>query len=105
FPLFERASAFCCTLNPGELLLIPSRWWHHVSTVQKSITVAYTFFNRTNFPQYFTSLFKHLPQILDEFSRIPGWQEQLGVKWASRDFEFNEPGPGGDNAPPGNGSS
>jgi Cupin-like domain len=105
FPLFERATAFCCTLNPGELLLIPRRWWHHLSTVQTSITVAYTFFNRANFPQYFTSLFKHLPQILDDFSRIPGWQEQLGVKWDSRDFGFNESRPGGDDPPSGNGSS
>ena len=110
FPLFEKATAFCCTLNAGELLLIPRRWWHHVSSVQKSITVAYNFFNRANFPQYFTSLFKHLPQILDDFSRMPGWQEQLG---ASSDFGFHrtttaagcEPRPGGDDPPPGNGSS
>jgi len=79
FPLFEKAMAFCCTLNPGELLLIPRRWWHHVSSVQKSITFAYNFFNRANFPQYFTSLFKHLPEILHDFSKIPGWQEQLGA--------------------------
>jgi hypothetical protein len=113
FPLFEKATAFCCTLNPGELLLIPRRWWHHVSSVQKSITVAYNFFNRANFPQYFTSLFKHLPEILDGFARTPGWQEQLGVKWASSDFGFHrtttaagcEPRPGGDDLPSGNGSS
>jgi len=80
FPLFEKATAFCCTLNPGELLLIPRRWWHHVSSIEKSITFAYNFFNRTNFPQYFSSVFKHLPQILDDFSRMPGWQEQLVVK-------------------------
>ena len=112
FPLFEKATAFYCTLNPGELLLIPRRWWHHVSSVQKSITVAYNFFNRTNFPQYFTSLFKHLPQILDDFSKIPGWQEQLGVSWAPSDFEFNrtttkgtgcEPRSSGDDPPRGNG--
>jgi hypothetical protein len=89
FPLFENATAFCCTLNPGELLLIPNGWWHHVSNVQKSITVAYNFFNRANFGQYFTSFFERLPKILEDFSRIPGWQEQLGVKWASNDFGFD----------------
>jgi hypothetical protein len=113
FPLFEQATAFCCTLNPGELLLIPRRWWHHVSSTQKSITVAYNFFNRANFPQYFMSLFKNLPKILDDFSRMPGWQEQLGVKWSSSDFEFHrsmtaagrEPRPGGADPPPGDASS
>jgi hypothetical protein len=113
FPLFEKATAFCCTLNPGELLLIPRGWWHHVSSVQRSITVAYNFFNRANFPQYFTSLFEHLPEILEDFSRIPGWQEQLGVKWASSDFGFHrttiaagsERRTGEDNSPPSDGSS
>jgi hypothetical protein len=112
FPLFEKATAFCCTLNPGELLLIPRGWWHHVSSVQKSITVAYNFFNRANFPQYFTSLFKHLPEILDDFSGVPGWQEQLGVKWASSDLGFHRKTTAAcseqrlceDNPPPSNGS-
>jgi hypothetical protein len=112
FPLYEKATAFCCTLNPGELLLIPRRWWHHVSSVQKSIAVAYNFFNRANFSQFFTSLIKHLPEILDEFSGIPGWQEQLEVKWAYRDFGFHrtmtaascEPRRGGDDPLPGDGS-
>jgi hypothetical protein len=93
FPLFEKATAFFCTLNPGELLLIPRRWWHHVSSKQKSITVAYNFFNRANFPQYFTSLFKHLPQILEDFSKIPGWQEQLDYQLRREDCE-NSNGPG-----------
>ena len=73
-------------------------------------TVAYNFFNRAD---YFTSLFKHLPEILDDFFRIPGWQEQLGVKWTSSDFAFNrtttaagcEPRPGEDDPLPGKGAT
>jgi hypothetical protein len=113
FPLFEKATPFYCTLNPGELLLIPNGWWHHISNVENSIAVAYNFFNRANFPQYFTSLFRSLPEILEDFSKEPGWQEQLGIKWASSDFEFLrtstagscDPRPGGDDLRSGNGSS
>jgi hypothetical protein len=89
FPLFKKATSYVCTLNAGELLLIPPRWWHKVSSTEKSITLAYNFFNRANFPHYFASLFKCLPEILDGFSRTPDWQEQLGLEWASKGFGFH----------------
>ena len=88
FPLFKTATAFVCILNPGELLLIPSRWWHHIRNVEKSITVVYNFFNRANFGQYFLGMTKVLPEILEDFEAIAGWQRELGVEWKSKGFEL-----------------
>jgi len=73
-PLFAKTTAFVCTLEPGELLLIPNRWWHYVRNIEKSITVNYNFFNRVNFMNYVSSLRKVLPEILAARSEA-FWQE------------------------------
>ena len=39
FPLFERAERHEATLDPGEILFIPSGWWHHVRTLETSISL------------------------------------------------------------------
>jgi hypothetical protein len=88
FPLFRSATAFVCILEPGEMLLIPSQWWHHVRNLEKSITVNYNFFNRANFGEYFLDLFRVMPQLLSGFEKVPGWQDELGVKWKSEGFQF-----------------
>jgi hypothetical protein len=87
FPLFSTAKAFVCILEPGEMLLIPSRWWHQIRNLEPSITMNYNFFNRTNFGAYCVSLLKALPEFLDAFERIPGWQQELDVSWKSKGFE------------------
>jgi hypothetical protein len=65
FPLLRDATAYECTLEPGELLFIPYRWWHHVVSLEASITVNYNFFNRVNFEGYFTHLLRDLPVLVD----------------------------------------
>lgn len=89
YPLFTNATAFFGVLNPGELLLIPSGWWHHVRNLEPSITVNYNFFNRVNFGKYFMDLFRALPEILDGFDSVPGWQGNLGVEWTSKGFRLH----------------
>lgn len=39
FPRFARAEGLRCRLHPGDALLIPSGWWHHVRTLETSISV------------------------------------------------------------------
>jgi Cupin-like domain len=41
FPLVRNASAFSCTLQQGDVLYLPPRWWHQVRTVELSISVNY----------------------------------------------------------------
>ena len=46
-PLFRNTPSFNCTINPGEILFVPSHWWHEVTSYDdeygKSIGVNYFF--------------------------------------------------------------
>jgi hypothetical protein len=88
FPLFRNATRYECILEPGELLFIPSRWWHHVVCLEKSITVNYNFFNRVNMAPYFTHLLRDLPKIVKGIARMPEERQALGINWECRGFDF-----------------
>ena len=40
YPLFAKAKRLEVLLAPGEMIYIPSGWWHHVKVVTSSISVA-----------------------------------------------------------------
>ncbi|HEX2084530.1 MAG TPA: cupin-like domain-containing protein [Solirubrobacteraceae bacterium] len=48
FPRFEGLPRLDVTIEPGEVLFIPVAWWHHVRSLDVSISVALTNFVRTN---------------------------------------------------------
>jgi Cupin-like domain len=50
FPRFAEATTMTVTLAAGEALLIPVGWWHHVRSLEASISVSFTAFC---FPNYF----------------------------------------------------
>ena len=39
YPLFEYAVVFEANINPGDLLFIPKGWWHHVKSLDNSISI------------------------------------------------------------------
>lgn len=40
YPLFQHApTAIECQLEPGDILYIPSKWWHHVTSLDTTISV------------------------------------------------------------------
>ncbi len=39
------------TLEPGDVIFIPSMWWHTVETLQPSINLSGNWFNKSNWPQ------------------------------------------------------
>ncbi|ENN81413.1 hypothetical protein YQE_02184, partial [Dendroctonus ponderosae] len=41
FPDFKRATMYKCLLEPGEMLFIPLKWWHHVTALEKSFSVSF----------------------------------------------------------------
>jgi hypothetical protein len=88
FPSFRNATAYECTLEPGELLFIPYRWWHHVVGLEKSITVNYNFFNRVNFGAFLAQLFRDLPAVVEGLSTSPVFRKALGIKWTCRGFDL-----------------
>jgi hypothetical protein len=48
FPLFKQAKATIFTLEPGEFLFVPSKWWHTTKMLTPSITLSLNVINSTN---------------------------------------------------------
>ena len=40
YPLFAQATEYRVIIQPGEMLFIPRGWWHHVRSLDKSISVS-----------------------------------------------------------------
>jgi lysine-specific demethylase 8 len=38
-PLFDSLSVLCVDLYPGDALFIPAKWWHHVRSLEFSVSV------------------------------------------------------------------
>jgi hypothetical protein len=86
FPLYDRATAYECVIEPGELLFMPPDWWHCVRGLEKSITVAHCFFNDVNFSQHLTELLGRLPRLVRGFDQIPRLRDELHVQWHRTDL-------------------
>jgi hypothetical protein len=86
FPLFHRATAYECIVEPGDTLLIPANWLHHVRGLERSITVSRNFFNDSNFTKHMVHILRDLPTLVDGIDRSPIWREELRIKWRSSDF-------------------
>jgi tRNA wybutosine-synthesizing protein 5 len=52
FPLFPNASPVECTICAGDILYIPPNWWHHVRTIEASISINYWFERFDILPSY-----------------------------------------------------
>jgi hypothetical protein len=48
FPLFAKAEPAIFRLEPGELLFVPSHWWHTAKMLTPSITVSANVLNQSN---------------------------------------------------------
>lgn len=44
YPLFQYVNPIEVIVNPGEVLFIPVGWWHHVRSLETSISVSFTNF-------------------------------------------------------------
>lgn len=81
FPLFERATAYECVIEPGDVLFIPPDWWHHVRGLEKSITMSNNFFNETNFAEHMTRILRKLPTLVQAIEQFPRLREALRIDW------------------------
>jgi hypothetical protein len=86
FPLFDCATAYECVIEPGETLLIPASWLHHVRGLEKSITLSRNFINESNFAKHMVHLLRELPIMVEGINRSPNWREELRITWRSSDF-------------------
>jgi ribosomal protein L16 Arg81 hydroxylase len=48
FPLFRKATKLKILLEPGQVLFIPVGWWHHVRSIDVSISLSFTNFRAEN---------------------------------------------------------
>jgi ribosomal protein L16 Arg81 hydroxylase len=48
FPLFKHATRLKVPLEPGQVLFIPVGWWHHVRSMDVSISLSFTNFRSAN---------------------------------------------------------
>ena len=51
FPLFTKATAIRFVLEPGELLFVPSHWWHTTKMLTPSITISANVLNQSNWQE------------------------------------------------------
>ncbi len=91
FPLFDRATAYECVIEPGDTLLMPANWLHHVRGLEKSITLSHNFFNDSNFSKHMTHILRELPRIVKGVDSAPNWRQELRIKWRSSDFTATDP--------------
>ncbi|MES3001665.1 MAG: cupin-like domain-containing protein [Pseudomonadota bacterium] len=77
FPLFANATAYTGTIGPGDMLFMPSGWWHWVLGLENSITVSHNFFNQANFNEHLGGLMRNLPRLVEGFQRHPQWKDAL----------------------------
>jgi Cupin-like domain len=90
FPLFDCATAYECIIEPGDTLLIPANWLHHVRGLEKSITLSHNFFNDSNFSQYIIHMLRNLPLMAVGIDGSPIWREELRIKWRLSDFTVTD---------------
>ena len=90
FPLFDCATAYECVIEPGDTLLIPAKWWHHVRGLEKSITMSHNFFNDSNFTQHMIHILRNLPVLAEGIDGSPNWREELRIKWRLSDFTVTD---------------
>lgn len=78
FPLFGRSTIYECVIEPGDTLLMPAGWWHHVRSLEKTITVSHNFFNEANFNNYMKHFLRNIPTLLEYLEKSSILREELG---------------------------
>jgi hypothetical protein len=52
YPQFAQACGMQFYLDPGEVLFVPSRWWHTAKMTEPSITISINSLNRSNWKNF-----------------------------------------------------
>ncbi len=52
FPLFPKATPYRTVLHPGDMVFIPSRWWHTARALSPSISIGQNIYDASNWHGY-----------------------------------------------------
>jgi hypothetical protein len=86
FPLLDRATAYECVIGPGDTLLMPANWWHHVRGLEKSITVSHNFFSESNLSEHIMHILRNLPALVKGIDNSADWRQKLRIEWSASDL-------------------
>jgi histone arginine demethylase JMJD6 len=87
FPLFANAAPTSFVLEPGELLFIPSRWWHTTKMLTPCISISVNTVNQSNWPALvnFVAAGRHNP-LISLASRVYLTGAGTWRSWRDRDW-------------------
>jgi hypothetical protein len=98
YPLFEQATPIRFVQEPGEVVFLPSGWWHTTRLVTASIAVGVNFANATNWADVSADLCDRLPQnrpvrraLARAYLATLGLLKKLNGPWAGADRLGIEP--------------
>ena len=102
FPLFAEAIATTFILEPGEMLFVPSHWWHTTKMLTPSITVSINTVNRSNWHElvtYVTKVARRRSPVISLASRAylisaGAWRSWRDRKWIAKEEPSGEGIPG-----------
>ena len=86
FPLYSKVRKYLVTLEPGDVLFVPSWWWHEVKNLQPSVGFPFSswVYGTNRFFLLLTILsvngIKNLPRALaGRITRSPSWMMRDGI--------------------------
>jgi [protein]-arginine 3-hydroxylase / protease len=91
-PRLQTAQPYEAIVEPGELIFVPQGWYHHVVSLDASISLSFNFVNQTNFVAHVLGIsrdFAHWSK------RIKSLEDRINSRssGAQPDFEFENPVP------------
>ena len=69
FPLYERATQYHTVLHPGDMVFVPSRWWHGARALSPSISICQNMLDGSNWDGY-------VDELCSRKSGLPGPKRQ-----------------------------
>lgn len=85
FPLYAKVTPVEVILEPGEIIYIPPRWWHHVKNIENSIGLGNLVVNEWNAELFFHSMSQkdyikgHFVPLIFEFPWLANALLTIGV--------------------------
>jgi len=89
FPLFAKAVPTTFVLEPGELLFVPSHWWHTTTMLTPSITLSINTLNQSNWHELIAFVATRRGPLVSLASRLyltgaGAWRAWRDRKWSRR---------------------